>query len=214
MKNVKWSVPQLEAFSTCPLQYYRTRVACDVEPVATEAAQSSQDFIESFSRALLDGKVPKKVERFAPFIEMLRGLPGVASINTTLSVDEHLKPCTLDKAWVKSKVNYIKSTPTHALLFSWRMGAREPSDALKLSAALYFCLNQGCVSLQVQTVWFRARKIDREQFTRADLPKLLATFVPTYQRYRTAYETNEWKPQPCGLCRKYCNVKDCKYNGV
>lgn len=212
--NPPWSSPQLDSFSTCPHQYYHTRVLCDVDPVATDLARAGQSFVEALSQALATGVTPDKLRRFVPLVEMLRALPGKASINTVLAVDERFSQCTADKAWLKSKVHYIRATEKEALLFEWRTGAKEPNDALKLSAALYFCLNPVCESLQCQTIWFRANKIERNKYTRADMGNLFKQFIPVYERFRSAHEHNEWPAQPCGLCKKYCNVKDCKYNGI
>ena len=214
MQDVQWSAATLESFTMCPQRFYRTQVLKDVELLPTPSADYSNQFHEVLGQALVGNPFPKKLARFQRTVDLVRALPGEHSVLKTLAVDRQLHECSLDKSWAKSTVDYMVVKGKEAVLFFWKTGQKAPSDANKLSAALLFCLKRECVVVSTYTFWLRAGSIEKESFTRAQLPELLKGFVPAYKRLIDAHQTGAWKPTPCGLCKKYCKVKDCRFNGV
>ena len=212
--NVTWSAKTLEAFTMCPQRYYRTQVLKDIDMQPTPAAEYSNQFHELLGQALTGTPFPQKFARFQRIVDLVRALPGKHHVFRTLAVNRQLKECSLDKAWVKATVDYMVVNGKEAVLFFWKTGQKAPSDASRLSAALLFCLNHECVAVSIRTFWLRAGCIEKESFTRAELPELLKTFVPAYKRLLDAHQTGAWKSTPCGLCKHYCEVKDCRFNGV
>ena len=213
-KNVSWSAATLESFTMCPQRFYRTQVIKDIEAKPTPAADYSNQFHELLGQALVGNPFPEKFARFQHMVDLVRALPGEHSVFKTLAVDRQLKPCSLDKAWVKTTVDCVVANGREAVLFFWKTGQKEPSDASKLSAAIYFCLNHESVTIHIRTFWLRAGVVEKETFTRDQLPELWRMFVPAYKRLLEAHETGVWKATPCGLCKKYCEVKECRFNGV
>ena len=213
-QNVCWSPAILNSFATCPQRFYRTQVLCDTKNLPSAAADYSNQFHELLGQALVGNPFPKRFARFQRVVDIVRGLPGKHLVCKTLCVDRQMKPCSLDKAWVKTTIDCVVANGREAVLFFWKTGQKEPSDASKLSAATYFCLNHESVTIHVRTFWLRAGVVEKETFTRDQLPELWRTFVPAYRRLLEAHETGVWKATPCGFCKKYCEVKDCRFNGV
>ena len=147
-------------------------------------------------------------------VDIVRALPGEHAVFKALCVDRQMKPCTWDKGWAKSIVDYVVANEKEAVLFFWKTGNKEPSDATRLSAALYFTLNLKVEALHIRTFWLRAATIEKESYVRADLPDLWKTFVPAYKDLLRAHETGAWAATPCGLCKHYCEIKDCRFNGI
>ena len=213
-QNVSWSATTLESFTMCPQRFYRTQVIKDIEAKPTPAADYSNQFHELLGQALVGNPFPEKFARFQHMVDLVRALPGEHSVFKTLAVDRQLKPCSLDKAWAKSTVDYMVVNGKEAVLFFWKTGQKTPSDAAKLSAALLFCLKVESVIVSIRTFWLRAGCIEKETYTRAELPDLLKTFVPAYKRLLDAHQTGAWKSTPCGLCKHYCEVTDCRFHGI
>lgn len=207
-----WSTATLEAYSTCPYRYYRTQVKKDFKPDENPATVISKELHVAFANAISDtAPLPERFKRFTPLIEHLKNVPGKKRVCHGLAVDKSLKPCSFDKAWARTTVDYIVAHKSSAVLASFRTGAFEPSDAMRLAAALYFLNHLECETLHVRTFWLRSGKVEKESFSRKDLKTLLQTFVPLYTRWKSSHETGTWDAKPSGLCSKHCGLKDCKF---
>lgn len=212
-EKISWSATTLESFAVCPQRYYRTQVLRDVESLPSPSAEYSNQFHEVLGQALVGNPFPKKFARFQRTVDLVRALPGEHSVFKILAVDSQLKQCSLDKAWAKATTDYMVVNGKEAVLFFWKTGQKTPSDATKLCAALLFCLYPVSV-VATRILWLRAGCVEKEEYRREQLPGLLKTFVPAYRRLVDAHETGAWKSTPCGLCKHYCEVKDCRFNGV
>ncbi len=60
-------------------------------------------------------------------------------------------------------------------------------------------------------VWLKDKKIDKERFTREDIPKIWQEFLPRVIKLESAYERDSWPCKPSGLCKGWCPVKTCDY---
>lgn len=207
-----WSTATLESFTTCPYRYYRLKVKKDVELPDNPAVSISRRLHEAFNMALSeDEPLPNNFQRFVPLINHLKSLPGEKRVSFGLGVDSKLKPCDFGDAWAWSLIDFAVARGNESMLFSWRTGNYEPSDQLRLSAAIYFAHNVECEILHTRTFWFRNHKVEKETYTRKDIPELWKTFVGPYHKWKKAMTDDSWEPTPCGLCNKYCGLKDCKY---
>ena len=58
------------------------------------------------------------------------------------------------------------------------------------------------------------KAIDKpKSYTRDDIQPILNTFAAKTADVRHAWETGVFPPRPNGLCKKWCDVTDCDYNG-
>lgn len=212
-KDLPWTMGKLEAFQACPYRYYRTDIVRDIPNPSNQSTRISDRFREAFAHALVGEPLMSRYARFQSFIDKLRALPGKKEVNTILAIDHNFKPCSSDKAWVKSQIDYLVYNEKQALLFMWRTGAFEPSERHVLQAALYFTLNPACVTLRVINVWLQHARLEAHDYGRDDLAALWRTLMPQYTRFCAAHRAGTWSCTPNGLCNKHCHITECKYCG-
>jgi hypothetical protein len=103
-----------------------------------------------------------------------------------------------------------------ALLLDWKTGKRKfDSSQLKLFAGLAFAHYPQVEIVFTGFVWLKEGKIDKDTFTREDVPAIWQEFVPRVRRLERAYEEDKFPPKPSGLCSKWCPVPNrlCKFSG-
>ena len=62
-------------------------------------------------------------------------------------------------------------------------------------------------------VWLKEKKIDKALYTKDDLPSIWKEFIPRVAKLESSYEKDKWVPRPSGLCKQWCAVLDCEFNG-
>lgn len=207
-----WSTATIEAYTTCPYRYYRLQVARDIELPDNPATNISRQLHEAFANRLAEGvPLPDKFARFERMLQKYLDMPGDKAVNLSLAVDNKMQPCGYDVAWARAVVDFCISKDNQAVLVSWRTGNYEPSDQLRLSAVLYFANHPECEILHTRVLWLRNRKFEKETYTRADIRNLWTLFVEPYKKWAASHKHGTWRQTPCGLCNKYCGIKDCGY---
>ena len=103
---------------------------------------------------------------------------------------------------------------TEKFLITHNTGKRKlDGRQLKLFAALMFALHPELEQVNTGYIWLKDTKMDKNMYLREHVPELWGTFTPAVARLERAHAENNWPPNPSGLCRKWCPVMSCEYNG-
>lgn len=130
------------------------------------------------------------------YLRTVERIPTVPTQCITVDSPDHTFLCTR------------KMLPTH------NTGKRKLDiDQLKLFAAVMFTVHPELEEVQAGYIWLKERKIDKEKFYRRDLPELWQHFAPQVRRLVVAHKEQKWPERPSGLCKNYCNVVACEFNG-
>lgn len=129
-------------------------------------------------------------------LKTVERIPTVPTQCITVDSPDHTFLCTR------------KMLPTH------NTGKRKLDiDQLKLFAAVMFTVHPHLEEVQAGYIWLKERKIDKEKFYRRDLPELWQHFAPQVRRLVLAHKEQKWPEKPSGLCKNYCPVVACEFNG-
>lgn len=216
MKKFAWSWSALNAFETCPHQFYRVRVKKDIREKESAAMLEGNRQHKAFERRLRD-KVPlppdmgkwerlcKKVES-TPHDELL--------VEQKLALTAELKPTTFfaKDVWVRGVFDLAVRRGGSMRVIDWKTGKRKvDNEQLKLFAAMAFSAFKGLEKVKTSFWWLPAAKADNAEFTVEEAPLLWQEFEPRAERMQQAYEHDNWPMRPSGLCRGWCPVNDCPH---
>jgi len=119
-----------------------------------------------------------------------------------------------DTAWVRGIIDLALVDGGKALLLDHKTGRRKPdSSQLKLFAVLAMHVWPKLEKVVTGFLWLKSGQIDKETYTRADIPTIWEEFLPRVKRMRQAYGTDVWPEKPSGLCKAWCPVVACVHNG-
>lgn len=220
-----WSYSKLDAYETCPKQYYHKSVAKDVPDVKGEAAKYG-DFLHDAAASRLNSKqwfasTVQLKDTLEPWCEKIERIGGRILVEQKLAIAEDFGPADWfgkppRAAWMRGIADVIALSPNEkvALAVDWKSGKiKEDSVQLALMAACVFAHHPTVEAIRTEFIWLAYDASTREDFKRTDMPQVWAKVLPRVQQLRAAHESGEFPPKPGGLCAKWCPVRSCPHNG-
>lgn len=217
MKAPPWSYSSLTSFETCPYKYYKTRVAKEVKEPEGEAAKWGTEVHKHLENRVKDETpLPDAIQYLEPIVGRVIASPGIKYTEQQLALDRDYLPVSWydANAWARAIVDVTVINGTKAVTLDWKTGKRKPgSDQLKMSAAMLFHHYPEVETVNTGFVWIKEKKVDREQYSREDIPVIWQEFIPRAARVDKAFETDRWPKKPSGLCKAWCWCTDCEFCG-
>lgn len=209
-----WTASSLDLFKTCPYRFYRQRVVRDVQDVMGEKAKWGVKVHKAFEDAVNYGDpLPPSCQQWAPLVEKVKGLTGEKLPEFKFSITDAFLPTAWTKAWSRGIADLVVRSGETVAILDYKTGKRKASDQLSLYAGFAFAYWPEVQTVHTAFVWLPDRKIDRKAWKREETQDIWSLWLPTVRRMELAYEKNDWPARPCGLCKGWCPVKDCQFNG-
>lgn len=209
-KMPPWSYSSLTAFETCPRRYQLTRVTKDVTEPPTDATVWGNKVHQCLEDRLVKGTaLPEYLKVYETLVEKITKREGKRIVEQRMVVDKNFRPTTWnDKtAWCRGIVDVGVVGTKRATLLDWKTGKRKlDSDQLKLFAAFAFAHYPWISEVNTGFLWLKENRIDKETYTREQVPEIWNEFVQRVRRLELAYQENKWPAKPSGLCAKWCPV--------
>lgn len=217
-KPFSWSFSRLNQYETCPYRYYKTRVSQEIIEPETESIiwgnrvhKALEDNIEG--RANL----PADCSQFQPVMDSIAKIPGNFTAEKKFAVDRRQQPVDFESsdAWCRCITDvFVENTPL-AIAMDWKTGkVKYDFEQLKINALMIFAHYPEIVNVKVAYIWLKFKQVTKNEFTRAGPGAL------TWDKYITAtsfmensYSNNFWPKRKSGLCKNWCPVTSCEYNG-
>jgi len=216
---VKLSPSSLLNFETCPHQFYRLRVARDVEPDPPGAAlqigkRDHKSFEDRFGEPPV--ALPAHLAPWEPLCSKL--LEGCHDIRTEypLALTEDLEPCVYKhpQAWLRGYVDFLGFRGDKAVIIDWKTGKRRPKPLQLYVYTLAVFLHAPEVQeVMALFVWTKDQAHDEYTTDREDLHNLTTQVLEACAPIDRALREDTWEKRPSGLCHKWCPVTDCEHNG-
>lgn len=211
-----WSFSALESWETCPRKHFRTRIAKDVPDPPGEAAEWGNRVHKVLENRLKgDEPIVGVMAPFESYASRVIAAPGRLYAEQKIALTRDLKKTKwfAKDVWVRGVIDAAKDAGRRVLLIDWKTGKRKQSQQLALTAAMGCAIFPKAETFDTAFVWFKEKAIDREQYSRDEAFAVWDKFIPRVERMEQAIKSGEFEPRPSGLCRGWCPVKDCEYNG-
>jgi hypothetical protein len=155
--------------------------------------------------------LPEGMEQWEGFAKKICAMPGEKLAEEKMALDKSFQPTDWDNAWTRGIADMLIVHGNKAATLDYKTGKRKLTHQLMLYAAYTFAYYPEVETVTTGFVWLRDKKIDRETFTRADIPTIWGTFLPKVRKLEAAYEKDKWMARPSGLCNGWCPVKSCEF---
>ena len=209
-----WTYSQLEAFETCPKKFYHLRVARDVVEPPNEYSAWGERVHTAMENRVRDGvALPEGMEQWEGIAAKLAALPGAKLCEQKMALDKNFQPVDWKQAWSRGIADLLVIHGDKALVIDHKTGKRKLSEQLMLYALYAFAYYPEVEEVGACFVWLKEKKMDKEVFSRQDIPKMWSEFLPRVARLESAYEKDKWLAKPSGLCKGWCPVTSCEHNG-
>lgn len=210
-KSFAWSFSSIGSFETCPWRHFLTRVEKSVVEGETEATKWGKEAHKALEDRVRDGKpLPEILRRWEPYAAKFAASPGEVFVERQYCLNEHLKPTSwfAKDAWLRGVVDVGVLNGATSVAADWKTGKKKPESAqLMLFAGLMFHTHEELEQCNTTFIWMKEQNpLDRELFTRSQLPDIWGHWMPRVTRMQEAFIKERWPKKPSGLCRAWCPV--------
>ena len=207
-----WTYSQLDKFETCPRQFYHVRVKKDiVEPPTEHTIWGEKVHTALEHRVLNNTPLPEGMNQWEGLAKKVTSLPGEKLCEQKLAVDASFAPVEWRSAWSRGIADVVVLHKDSAVVLDYKTGKRKLTEQLMLYAGYAFSTYPEVQTVTTGFVWLKDRKIDKDTYTRGDVPRIWNTFLPRVRKLELAYERDAWPCRPSGLCKGWCPVKTCEF---
>jgi CRISPR/Cas system-associated exonuclease Cas4 (RecB family) len=210
-----WTFSGLETYANCPRKFYHLKVVRDVVDPPNEHTEWGQRVHNALENRIKDGTpLPEGMTQWESIMQKIAALPGEKLPEIQFAVDKNFSPAPWDNAWSRGIADLVVLHHDTAAVIDYKTGKRKPSDQLDLYAAYTFAHYPQVDKVVSSFVWLKEKKVDRSTVFRKDYRNgIVSKFQEKVKRLESAYERGAWPAKPSGLCKSWCPVTSCEFNG-
>lgn len=212
-----WSFSSLSTYSSCPKKYYHLKVVKDVIEAPGDAAMWGDTVHKALESRLRDKvPLPKELNMYEPYAEAIERIKGTMYVEQQLAITKDCKPCAWDdpEVWCRGIVDVLHIDGGVARVLDHKTGKRKPdSKQLALFALLVFYHYPQVHTCKTAFMWVKSMERDVAEYSVLEIPDLWNLYLPELTKYSKSFKTDEWPVNTSGLCKNWCPVHSCTYNG-
>lgn len=224
-KETAWSYSSIGTFKQCPHRYYRERIIKDIakEPdseailYGTALHKAAEDYIGS------GVEIPEKFSYIKSWLDKLKSINGDKYVEQKMGITRAngvFEPCDFfaDGVWFRGVADLliVDSANKTAYVVDYKTGKNakyaDPQQ-LELMAACVFLRHPEIEKIKGMLLYVVSRETITKEYEVKDRFAVFEKLDEILHRRTVAYETGIFNKNPNGLCRAYCPVMDCAYNG-
>jgi len=215
-----WSFSRLKNFEQCPKKFWHLMVRKDVIEQTNETLTYGNEVHKALELRVKKGKeLPlhlSHLERYAAKFADPAPKPDSILTEQQLAINENMEPVGWfdHDVWVRSIIDYLAINGSDALIVDYKTGKlQDDFTQIKLAAVMLMLHRPKIDTVGVVYWWTKERKITRDYVAREDMQEIWNELLPRVDRYNRAFVGEEFPARQNYLCKNYCPIKQCKYNG-
>ena len=215
-----WSISALKAYETCPRRFYEMNVLKNFKEPSSEQLAWGDAVHKALEKAVSNGDpLPIGMRQWDPIVNALKSVPGEKLTEQQLALTKKFSPTTWfgRNVWVRSIVDLAVVNGDKAVIVDYKTGkVKDDYDQLALMAAVMFHSAKEIDTITAMFIWLQEEwpdNVTKRTYTRAEIPAIWDGFLPRVEKFQEAFREKDYPARPSGLCRRFCAVTTCPYNG-
>ena len=209
-----WTYSQLDSFESCPKKFWHLKVARDVVEEQGPHAEWGTRVHTAFEDFIKQGDaLPDGMTQWQTLADKLARLPGEKLTEFKFALDKNLQPADWKQSWSRGIADLVVIKGDKAVVADYKTGKRKPTEQLDLYAAYTFAFYPEVKTVTTAFIWLKEKKIDKQNIQREEAPVIWQKIMPRVRKLESAYERESWPERPSGLCKGWCPITSCKFNG-
>jgi CRISPR/Cas system-associated exonuclease Cas4 (RecB family) len=221
MTQPAWTYSQLDTFETCPRKFYHLKVAKDVSDPPTIHTEWGTKVHTAFEVFIEKGTpLPEGMTQWQTLADKLAKLPGEKLVEEKYALDRNFQPSEWKGAWTRGIADLVVINGDKAAVMDYKTGKRKPTEQLDLYVNYVFAHHPQVKYVSTGFIWLKERRIDwnvtktdNKPYSRDEAPMIWQQFLPRIAKLESAYERDKWPAKTSGLCKAWCPVLSCEFNG-
>lgn len=217
---ITWSHSALKNFETCPRQYHELKVLRKYKQQDTEQIVYGKELHKAAELYVLDGTpIPPQFAFMQPMLDALLEKPGDKHPELEMGMTVDLNACGFkdDSVWVRGVADLaiVNEDEGVAWVCDYKSGSDKYPDKgqLDLMALMLFAKFPGIERVNSALLFVVRNTIVKHKTLRDDAHRLWEDYRGRVALIEAAHSSGVWNPKQSGLCKRYCPVITCEYNG-
>lgn len=214
----QWSFSHVKTFETCARKYQAEMVEKLYPFRETKESRYGNEVHKALELYVKeDAPLTGGFEQFQSTMDRLMAIPGekIAEQKQALTIDK--EPCAYfgKNVWVRGVADLTIVNGRKAWVVDYKTGsAKYPDvDQLELMALFVFAYHKDVEVVDAALLFLLKNKLVPARYYRKDADKLWKKWERKYGKIESARDNDNFPPNPNGLCRNWCPVKHCEYQG-
>jgi RecB family exonuclease len=216
-KPIAWSFSRLNNYETCPKKFYHLAVAKDVKDRDSEHISYGKMVHEALEKRVRDNQpLPLNLQHLEQYVAHFANANGTKMTEQKLCIDKEFNACDWfsKDAWCRAILDLAIINDKQAVVVDYKTGRiSEDFTQLRVATALLMLHMPKLQQANICYLWTKEKQVTSEVFTRDEIGPLIVEMTPRLERYNKAHWEKEFPPRAGFLCKKYCPVVKCPYNG-
>lgn len=220
MSKIKWSHSSLKQFETCQRQYHEIKVLKKWPFEQGEQALYGEQLHLAAELYVKDGTpIPPQFAFIKPTVDALLAKKGDKYPEHEMALDEQLNVVAWDSpdVWVRGIADLliIDEEEGVAWCIDYKTGSDRYPDKnqLDLMSLMVFKHFPAITEVRGALLFVVKNSMTKHKVTREQEEALWWKYRERVASIAGCMDTGVWRPKQSGLCKKYCQVLTCEYNG-
>lgn len=217
---IQWSHSSLKDYETCARKYHEVKILKRYPREETEATLYGTLLHEAAELYISKGQpLASEFTFIQPVLDALIAKPGRKLCEYEMALTEHLQPCNFKAPnyWVRGIADLIiiDDEDLCAWVFDYKSGsAKYPDrDQLTLMALMVFAHFPHIRTVRGGLLFVLHNTLIKHTVTREETDAHWWKYRERVSRIEASKDNNVWNPKQSGLCKRYCPVTSCHFNG-
>lgn len=219
-KKLQWSYSALKNFETCKRQFYEVVVLKKWPREETEATAYGTQLHEQAELFIKEARpLDPNFKFMQPTVDALAAMPGRKFPELEMALTPGLKVCAFDdpERWVRGIADLVIVDDDNftARVFDYKSGSNKYPDVdqLTLMSLMVFKHFPHVKSVSSGLLFVLKGTVVKHKVHRDQEAELWWGYRNRVGSIAMAHATGVWNPTQSGLCKKYCSVLSCPFNG-
>ena len=218
-RQTAWSFSRLNNYEICPKKFWHTSVRKDVREGEGEAMRYGKLVHKALEKRVAKSTIlPDNLRHLERYAKLLADAEGEKLTEMQLAIDNMFNPSDWfsKETWCRAILDLAIVKDAHALVIDYKTGKiSDDFTQLRLAGIMLMLHKPEIQTVELGYLWTKDKKLTRDDtcLTRADIKRVISDLMPRIKKYEAAHRTESFPARPGFLCKRYCPVKSCPYNG-
>lgn len=215
-----WSHSALKQYETCPRQYHALRILKKYPQEKTEPIMYGEQLHAAAEKYIAnDEPLPEQFSFVQPVVDAILSKPGRRFAEYQMALNAELEPVDWfsKKVWVRGVADLliVDDENKQAWVVDWKTGNNKypDRDQLVLMSLMTFKYFPEVQQVNSALVFVTRNDMVKHRVMRDDDEMLWWRYRERVARIDASAANEVWNPKQSGLCKRWCPVLECEFNG-
>jgi hypothetical protein len=211
------SFSAIELFELCGLKFQHEKILKTVPFVETEQVKWGNDCHKALEIAVKNRQpLESRYAMFQGVVDSITKIAGTIHTELKMGLNREYRATGFfdSDVYIRGVADVVIDCGARLFAGDYKSGRKKAgSKQLAMMALMLFAKFPDAQEIYTAFIWLQNRSISSEVYKREQIPELWELFLETMANIEWAIANNTFHASENFLCKNYCGVHSCLYNG-